>query len=273
MGKSTIQDVARLAGVSEATATLRFSLSKSASALASGKTHRIMLISGGLTTGSTRASCRGRMRSSPRPDTTSSPRSRTPGRSWRRSSRSCRAAATPTRSSSRRSRWTGPSARPSPRSTSRSPVSTPRGRGARRLGAHRRLRRHEAGRADAAHPRPSAPGLHRQPHPPLTSVLLHFFLSNFCTVFPQYGLPVSSRNCTIWPPRREQAPVRRACIFPRRSQKTNPPVAAGGAREGKDDGDADAQTARYQETGPSGSVQVGDREEAGRGPRHGRETR
>lgn len=48
MGKSTIQDVARLAGVSEATATLRFSLSKSASALASGKTHRIMLISGGL---------------------------------------------------------------------------------------------------------------------------------------------------------------------------------------------------------------------------------
>ena len=28
-------------------------------------------------------------------------------------------------------------------------------------------------------------------------VLLQFFLSNFCTIFPQYGLPVSSRNCTI----------------------------------------------------------------------------
>lgn len=30
-----------------------------------------------------------------------------------------------------------------------------------------------------------------------TTVLLQFFLSNFCTIFPQYGLPVSSRNCTI----------------------------------------------------------------------------
>lgn len=30
-----------------------------------------------------------------------------------------------------------------------------------------------------------------------TNVLLQFFLSNFCTIFPQYGLPVSSRNCTI----------------------------------------------------------------------------
>lgn len=30
-----------------------------------------------------------------------------------------------------------------------------------------------------------------------TAVLLQFFLSNFCTIFPQYGLPVSSRNCTI----------------------------------------------------------------------------
>ncbi|TCF22906.1 transposase [Bifidobacterium longum subsp. longum] len=29
------------------------------------------------------------------------------------------------------------------------------------------------------------------------SVLLQFFLSSFCTIFPQYGLPVSSRNCTI----------------------------------------------------------------------------
>ena len=29
------------------------------------------------------------------------------------------------------------------------------------------------------------------------NVLLQFFLSNFCTIFPQYGLPVSSRNCTI----------------------------------------------------------------------------
>ena len=28
-------------------------------------------------------------------------------------------------------------------------------------------------------------------------VLLQFFLSNFCTVFPQHGLLVSSRNCTI----------------------------------------------------------------------------
>lgn len=28
-------------------------------------------------------------------------------------------------------------------------------------------------------------------------VLLQFFLSNFCTVFPQYGPLVSSRNCTI----------------------------------------------------------------------------
>ena len=32
---------------------------------------------------------------------------------------------------------------------------------------------------------------------PFYSVLLQFFLSNFCTIFPQYGLPVSSRNCTI----------------------------------------------------------------------------
>ena len=31
----------------------------------------------------------------------------------------------------------------------------------------------------------------------VTDVLLQFFLSNFCTIFPQYGLPVSSRNCTI----------------------------------------------------------------------------
>lgn len=31
----------------------------------------------------------------------------------------------------------------------------------------------------------------------LQRVLLQFFLSNFCTIFPQYGLPVSSRNCTI----------------------------------------------------------------------------
>ena len=28
-------------------------------------------------------------------------------------------------------------------------------------------------------------------------VLLQFFLSNFCTVFPQHRLPVSSRNCTV----------------------------------------------------------------------------
>ena len=72
MARSTIQDVARLAGVSEATvsralrglsnvapatrerveaaaAELRFTLSKSASSLASGKTHRILLlVSGGL---------------------------------------------------------------------------------------------------------------------------------------------------------------------------------------------------------------------------------
>ena len=34
-----------------------------------------------------------------------------------------------------------------------------------------------------------------QPHS--STVLLQFFLSNFCTIFPQYGLPVSSRNCTI----------------------------------------------------------------------------
>lgn len=31
----------------------------------------------------------------------------------------------------------------------------------------------------------------------VADVLLQFFLSNFCTIFPQYGLPVSSRNCTI----------------------------------------------------------------------------
>ena len=72
MARSTIQDVAKLAGVSEATvsralrgltnvapatrerveaaaAELRFTLSKSASSLASGKTHRILLlVSGGL---------------------------------------------------------------------------------------------------------------------------------------------------------------------------------------------------------------------------------
>lgn len=70
MGKSTIQDVAKLAGVSEATvsralrglsnvapatrqrvedaaAALRFSLSKSASALASGRANRVMLIVSG----------------------------------------------------------------------------------------------------------------------------------------------------------------------------------------------------------------------------------
>ena len=29
------------------------------------------------------------------------------------------------------------------------------------------------------------------------AVLLQFFLSNFCTVFPQYGPLVSSRNCTV----------------------------------------------------------------------------
>lgn len=29
------------------------------------------------------------------------------------------------------------------------------------------------------------------------AVLLQFFLSNFCTVFPRHGLPVSSRNCTV----------------------------------------------------------------------------
>ena len=33
--------------------------------------------------------------------------------------------------------------------------------------------------------------------PLVEDVLLQFFLSNFCTIFPQYGLPVSSRNCTI----------------------------------------------------------------------------
>lgn len=37
----------------------------------------------------------------------------------------------------------------------------------------------------------------RHPHAPQGRVLLQFFLSNFCTIFPQYGLPVSSRNCTI----------------------------------------------------------------------------
>lgn len=35
------------------------------------------------------------------------------------------------------------------------------------------------------------------PAPVGTVVLLQFFLSSFCTIFPQYGLPVSSRNCTI----------------------------------------------------------------------------
>lgn len=31
----------------------------------------------------------------------------------------------------------------------------------------------------------------------LMDVLLQFFLSNFCTVFPQHRLLVSSGNCTI----------------------------------------------------------------------------
>ena len=37
----------------------------------------------------------------------------------------------------------------------------------------------------------------RQPPGFASIVLLQFFLSNFCTIFPQHGLPVSSRNCTI----------------------------------------------------------------------------
>ena len=43
--------------------------------------------------------------------------------------------------------------------------------------------------------RPEASGNLRDTDP--KGVLLQFFLSNFCTIFPQYGLPVSSRNCTI----------------------------------------------------------------------------
>ncbi|WP_394905135.1 hypothetical protein, partial [Bifidobacterium breve] len=49
-----------------------------------------------------------------------------------------------------------------------------------------------AGTPDAQRRRPAHAG--RMPCSPAASVLLQFFLSNFCTIFPQYGLPVSSRN-------------------------------------------------------------------------------
>ena len=104
-------------------------------------------------------------------------------------------------------------------------------------------------------------------------VLLQFFLSNFCTVFPQYGAAGFHQELHHMTAQTKTGTSPPCLYIPETQPKTNPPAATGGAREGKDDGDTDAQTARYQETGPSGSVRVGDREEAGRGPRHGREIR
>ena len=48
----------------------------------------------------------------------------------------------------------------------------------------------DAGRRGQAR-EPAGPAVRR------LRVLLQFFLSNFCTIFPQYRLPVSRRNCTV----------------------------------------------------------------------------
>ncbi len=74
-------------------------------------------------------------------------------------------------------------------------------------------------------------------------VLLQFFLSNFCTVFPQYGAAGFHQELHHMTAQTKTGTSPPCLLFPRRSPKTNPPAATGGAREGKDDGDTDAQTA------------------------------